>query len=164
MESASGTRLRLRAARPDEAARLSALALRSKAVWGYSRAFIEACRAELTFAPGDIARGGFVLAEDDARVVGFYALAQVVDGSAELEALFVEPEVIGRGIGRALIEHAKARAARCGARRLVIQGDPHAARFYAAAGGVEAGTRPSGSIAGRSLPLFVIELAAPPGR
>jgi len=46
---------------------------------------------------------------------------------------------------------------------MVIQGDPHATRFYVAAGGVRSGTRPSGSIAGRTLPLFVIALASGQG-
>jgi GNAT superfamily N-acetyltransferase len=160
MEPVAGTRLILRDARAGEAALLSALALRAKAVWGYSPEFMQACRDELTYAAADLARGGFVVAEEDCRVVGFYALAPAVDGAAELEALFVEPGRIGHGAGRALIEHAKASAARLGACRMVIQGDPHAARFYAAAGGVRKGTRPSGSIAGRALPLFVIELAS----
>jgi len=163
MDRGGGARLTLRAARADEAALLSALALRAKALWGYSPEFMQACRDELTYAAADVARGGFVVAEEDGRVVGFYALAPTVDGAAELKALFVEPAEIGRGLGRALIEHAKASAARLGASRMVIQGDPHAARFYVAAGGVHSGTRPSGSIAGRALPLFVIALASGQG-
>ena len=51
----------LRAARPEEAAAISALALRSKAHWGYDEAFLAACRAELTWTAaqcgsGDVAR------------------------------------------------------------------------------------------------------------
>jgi GNAT superfamily N-acetyltransferase len=163
MERAGGARLSLRAARADEAALLSALAYRAKAVWGYSPGFMQACRGELTYAAADVARGGCVVAEEHGRVAGFYALAPAVDGAAELEALFVEPGRIGHGVGRALIEHAKASAARKGACRMVLQGDPHAAHFYAAAGGIRSGTRPSGSISGRVLPLFVIALASGPG-
>lgn len=144
---------------PGEAALLSALALRSKAHWGYAPDFIDACRDELTYAAADIARGGFVVAEADGAVLGFYALDRCASREVELDALFVEPAAIGRGIGRVLIEDAKARATRLGARRMTIQGDPHAARFYAAAGALPSGTRPSGSIPGRALPLFVIALA-----
>jgi GNAT superfamily N-acetyltransferase len=159
VEISHHSRLMLRAAQPQEAAVLSALAFRSKAVWGYSREFMQACRGELTYTASEIARGGFVVAEEAGRIAGFYALAPAADSAAELEALFVEPEKIGRGIGRALIEDAKARAVRRGACRMIIQGDPNAARFYAAAGGVPSGTRPSGSIPGRVLPVFVIALA-----
>ena len=151
--------MKLREARPREAALLSALALRAKALWGYSREFMQACRAELTYSAQDLACGGFVVAEEDGRIVGFYALAPVVDATVELEALFVEPKEVGRGLGRALIEHAKARAGSLGARRVVVQSDPHASRFYGEAGGVRMGSRPSGSIPGRMLPVFVIELA-----
>ena len=151
--------LNLRSARPAEAAWLSALALRSKAHWGYAPGFIEACRRELSYTPSAIAQGGFVVAERDKTPIGFYALEGANAGTVELEALFVEPEWIGRGVGRALLDEAKRQARARGARRLIIQGDPHAARFYAAAGAAQIGTRPSGSIAGRELPLYVIELA-----
>jgi len=150
--------VRLRDALPGGAALLSALALRSKAYWGYAPGFIETCRDESTYATQDVARGGFVVAQEDGAILGFYALERCAPAEVELDALFVEPAAIGRGVGRALIEDAKARAARLGARRMTIQGDPHATRFYAAAGALQSGTRPSGSIPGRVLPLFVIEL------
>ena len=41
----------VRAARPAEAEAISALALRSKAHWGYDPAFLEACREDLTIDP-----------------------------------------------------------------------------------------------------------------
>jgi hypothetical protein len=37
--------MRIRPARPDEATDLSALAMRSKAYWGYDDDFLRACRA-----------------------------------------------------------------------------------------------------------------------
>ena len=49
----------LRRALPDEAANLSALALRSKALWGYDAAFMEACRSPLTVDPEAIAKCPF---------------------------------------------------------------------------------------------------------
>ena len=73
--------------------------------------------------------------------------------------MFVEPAFIGRGFGRLLMEHAKSIAAEMGAKQLIIQSDPYAARFYAAAGGVVTGTRESASIPGRHLPTLAIDLA-----
>ena len=40
--------LTIRTPRPDELSSLSDLCFRSKAVWGYDAAFMEACRGELT--------------------------------------------------------------------------------------------------------------------
>ncbi len=152
----------IRAAHASEADVLSDIAFRSKAHWGYSEAFMESCRDELTYTPRQIelARFRFAVAESDGRIVGFYALEQLSADEIELDALFVEPSCIGKGVGRALMAHAKHEAATMGAASLVIQADPNAERFYRAAGGVQVGRRESGSIPGRFLPVFRIDLAA----
>jgi N-acetylglutamate synthase-like GNAT family acetyltransferase len=150
----------IRAARAGEAGLLSELALRSKAHWGYSPEFIEACRAELSYREEQLQSKHmrFFVLERAEIVIGFYALALQSGQAAELEALFVEPRFIGKGFGRVLIEDAKSVAATLGATLLIIQGDPNAERFYLAAGGVLSGTRESGSIPGRFLPTFEISL------
>jgi GNAT superfamily N-acetyltransferase len=150
----------VRAARPQEAAEISELAMRSKAHWGYSQEFMEVCRKELTVTPGDIFSVDlqYWVAEWDSTLVGYYALEKHTEQKYELEALFVEPVYIGRRVGKALLAHAKSRALVLGATTLVIQGDPNAAAFYLAAGGKQVGTHESASIPGRNLPLFEIEL------
>lgn len=150
----------IRAACPEEAQELTSLACRSKAHWGYSPEFMEACRRELTVSPDRVEsdRYRYFVAVDGNSTLGFYALERLSDGDCELDALFVEPAWIGSGVGRALIEHARRTATQIGATRLIIQGDPHAADFYLAAGGRQTGERESGSIPGRSLPVFEIPL------
>lgn len=151
----------IRAARVEEAQLLSDLALRSKAHWGYSPEFIEACRAELSYSSEQMASKHmrFFVLEHAASVVGFYALRRQDRETMELEALFVEPGFIGQGFGRALIEHAKSIASGMGAIRLIIQGDPNAEGFYVAVGSVLTGRKESGSIPGRFLPTFAIDLS-----
>ena len=148
-----------RRARPTEAPLLSELAVRSRAYWGYPLEFMHACRDELSVDPESIDADGrfYETAIEDDRIAGFYTL----DGRGEfieLEALFVEPEHIGKGIGRQLIDRARRRAVELGARILTIQGDPHALEFYLAAGAVVVGERESDSIRGRMLPLLEIDL------
>jgi GNAT superfamily N-acetyltransferase len=53
-----------------------------------------------------------------------------VSGEVELEHLWVSPEHIGTGIGRALFDHAVRRAAALGATTLSIEADPNAEGFY----------------------------------
>jgi GNAT superfamily N-acetyltransferase len=101
----------------------------------------------------------FFVLEHAASVVGFYALRRQDRETMELEALFVEPGFIGQGFGRALIEHAKSIASGMGAIRLIIQGDPSAEGFYVAVGSVLTGRKESGSIPGRFLPTFAIDLS-----
>ena len=151
----------LRTATTTDAHVISELALRSKAHWGYSPEFMQACHQELTHTPEQILHVDsiYVVAEaQDKTVVGFYALQRQSGSLFELDALFIEPEFIGRGIGRQLVEHAVDEARRRGGLRLQIQGDPHAQSFYLAMGGRLIGERKSGSIAGRNLPLFEIDL------
>jgi GNAT superfamily N-acetyltransferase len=148
----------LRAARKAEAAALSALALRSKAHWGYDAAFMEACRAELTVTPERIRADAFVVAERDGRLAGFYALGRIGPREADVLKFFVDPPFIGSGVGRALFEHMAATARDHGYETLVIEADPDAAPFYARMGAVPAGTAPSGSIPGRVLPRFTYDL------
>ena len=151
----------IRPARVDEARLLSDLALRSKAHWGYSPEFIERCRAELSYSEEQLLAEHmrFFVIETAQRIVGFYALQRLSRTEVELEAMFVEPACIGKGFGRLLIDHAKGVAAEMGAQQLVVQSDPYAEHFYAAAGGVVTGTRESASIPGRHLPTLAIDLA-----
>jgi GNAT superfamily N-acetyltransferase len=143
--------LHLRAGRRDEARLLSALALRSKGYWGYDQAFLDACRAELTLAPEEVEIKRVTVAERDGQVVGFYALA----GDSP-EDLFVEPDHIGTGVGRALWEHAIGAARTLGFERLTLQADPGAEPFYLAMGARRIGSVPSGSIPCRFIPLLEV--------
>lgn len=124
---------------------------------------MELCREELSWSADEIlaAEYDFQSCFLDAELIGFYALEYLGGGLAELEALFVEPLHIGSGIGRCMLEHAKTRAAARGVTRIIIQGDPHAERFYRAAGALSCGSRASGSIPGRLLPLFELRLDRP---
>lgn len=150
----------IRAARKQEAEDLSKLAFRSKRYWGYDQKFMESCRDDLTYTPIKIGSPNydFWIYEEDARVVAFYALHYVQPEAAELEAFFVDPPRIGRGIGRRLTEHAKMTATGRGVTRIIIQSDPYAQDFYLSMGARAIGSRESDSIPGRYLPLFELSL------
>ena len=147
----------LRDARPADLEVVSALALRSKAHWGYDRAFIEACRAELTFTPERLTRERVRVAVDGGVVVGVSALL-LERPDAELTALFVEPGAIGGGIGKKLFDEAADMARAHGARRLIIEADPNARVWYEARGARCVGEVLSGSIPGRTLPELALLL------
>lgn len=150
----------IRLAKEEEHYALSNLAFRSKAFWGYSAEFMEACRPELWVSVMDIASPDsyYFVAESKGEILGYYALQRLSREEHELEALFVDPQSIGQGVGKKLIEHAKRYAQKDGARFLLIQGDLNATDFYHAAGAVQVGERESDSIPGRYLPEFRISL------
>lgn len=148
----------IRDARAPDAERLSGLAMRSKAHWGYPDEFLAACRGELTYDERYLAAHRAFVVEAGDRIAGFCTLESLDHGRVELGGLFVEPEFIGTGLGRALMRHALSAARESGARIMVIHGDPNARPFYEASGAVEVGRVPSGSIPGRMLPVFEIDL------
>ena len=151
---------KIRPARPDEASVLSALAFNSKAYWGYDDAFMAACLNELTVSPEAVRNTPTYVIEADDRVLGFYMFSTIEDGNVELDCLFVEPDAIGHGYGKKLMEHAKAAAMAKGCGSIIIQSDPNAESFYRRAGGEVIGHKPSASVPGRLLPVLRIDLAA----
>ena len=149
--------LHLRPARIDELAALTELCLRSKAVWGYDEVFMRACRAELTLAPRDLETSRIQIAESDGKVVGVVQVS-VAGTEASLDKLFVEPDVLRTGAGRALFDWAAETARDQGARTLVIEADPGAAAFYRRVGARDDGFARSASIPGRLLPRLKLRL------
>lgn len=147
----------LRPARRQEAAALSDLALRSKGHWGYDADFLAACRAELTLDPDELATHRTLVAEVDGRPAGFGTL-EGVPPYGELGMLFVEPDLLGRGIGGVLLAALVDRARAEGFTRLSVDADPNAEAFYLAHGAVRAGTVGSASIPGRVLPRLELAL------
>jgi N-acetylglutamate synthase-like GNAT family acetyltransferase len=143
----------LRRASAAEAPQLSALALRSKARWGYDAAFLAACVEPLRLSPARLEAAPFVVLELDGLVVGFYGLA-IDEDEAELTNLFVEPHAIGRGFEEQLWEHAVHTARELGCRRLRVVADPFAEPFYRAMGARRVGEVPSEAVPGRRLPLL----------
>jgi len=155
-KTSSNLQFAIRKAVPSDAGALSKLAFRSKAYWGYDIDFMKRTRNELTYDAGQIESNQyqFYVCENAGKPIGFYALQLPDNGVAELDALFVEKNFIGQGIGTVLVEHAKDIARKLNVAMIVIQGDPNAEEFYLSVGAVPAGYRESGSIPGRYLPVF----------
>ena len=150
----------IRLARIDEASALSALCVRSKASWGYDEVFMALARVALEVSPEQIAAGDvWVATAAGGSVAGIVALGSSEQpNTLDLDKLFVEPQRIRTGVGRALIAHAIGEARRRGAQRLTILADPYAAGFYERTGARLIGEAPSDAIPGRSLPLYEIKL------
>ena len=64
------------------------------------------------------------------RIIGFATLLPGEDGSGELDDLFVDPDYLRQGFGRALIDDAKASAQKCGALRIEVTANANSAAIY----------------------------------
>lgn len=145
--------IQLRQAIESEANELTNLALRSKASWGYSEAFMEACKPELTILVGDFSKSHIRVAVVDGRTVGFFQLL-VKASEAELTHLFIEPEYFGQGLGRRLLEAALGLARSLELVKVTLDSDPNSEAFYKHLGATKVGLIPSQSIPGRNLPAM----------
>ncbi|MBK8161180.1 MAG: GNAT family N-acetyltransferase [Rhodospirillaceae bacterium] len=150
----------LRPARDDERALLDDICYRSKAHWGYDAAFMASVRDQIRVQPDAIRFGRVWVAVDNAdRPLGVVEVDPLDAASADLTLLFVAPENLRRGIGRALYDKARALARQLGACELLIDSDPQAATFYASMGATRIGAEPTG-YQGRLLPKFSAPIAA----
>ena len=69
------------------------------------------------------------VADADGRVIGFATWLGTGDVT-EIEDLFVDPDWMRRGVGRALVQDLISLAHRRGVRRVEVTGNPHASDFY----------------------------------
>ena len=152
MPRPNNAQIAIRPARQAEAAVLSAIAMDSKAHWGYDAAFMENCRAEMSVSPEDIEAQTVVVAQVGPDIAGFYSLEPDGTGGGELHKLFVRPDFIGHGIGRRLFEDVCHHASGAGFHAIFLDSDPYALGFYEQMGCSVIGKAPSGSISGRMLP------------
>ena len=108
---------------------LTEIAHAAKRHWGYPERWIQCWQDVLTMRPEFIAANVAYSAIEDDRAIGFYLLTNESDG-LHLDHLWVIPREMGRGIGRALFEHAIEQARNLGGRTLKIEADPNAEGFY----------------------------------
>jgi len=145
-------------AQPEDADVLTEIAHAAKRHWGYPERWIQTWRDILTMRPEFIAENVAYSAIEESRAVGFYLLTTEDDG-LHLDHLWIAPHAMGRGIGRALFQHAVAEAKRLGHLALRIEADPNAEGFYTRMGARRVGetvTELEGQR--RELPLLLYEL------
>jgi GNAT superfamily N-acetyltransferase len=148
----------LRPARRDECAALDDICYRSKAHWGYDAGFMASVRDQIRVDPEAVAAGRvWVTADSSDRPCGVVQVDLLDDTVADLTLLFIDPDHMRSGLGRALYAKALDLAASLGAHHLVIDSDPQAAAFYASMGAIRTGAEPTG-YQGRLLPKFRVAL------
>lgn len=124
----------IRNAIPSEKAALEGLQLRASLANEGDREALLANPDAIGLPVEQIISGDVFVFELSGHIAGFAALLPRPDGNAELEGLFVEPEMRRRGVGRALVEHCAQIAVGQGCRALHVIGNPHAEAFYLSCG------------------------------
>ena len=148
----------IRSIDPREVKALTRIALAAKAYWGYPDRWMEIWKPQLTFGSEYFDIHENWTAVVDETLIGFYTLEER-NGNAWLENLWVLPEYIGTGVGKALFLHASELSRQRGHRVLQLEADPNAVGFYEKMGMHKIGERHS-EVDGqpRVLPIMEIRL------
>ena len=120
--------LTIRLAIPEEQRQLEELQRRASLALGEYRTQLEAEPDAVELPIEQIERGSVLVAELDDRVAGF-AVVLIDEDMAELDGLFVEPDLWKRGIGASLVDVAVREARRQGLAMTVVA-NPSARGFY----------------------------------
>lgn len=121
----------IRDAQAGEAEALEALQRRSSDVWEAYREQLAANPEAIEAPIAAIAEGRVRVALDrDGRPIGFSVVEPAQDGGVELDALFVDADAMGAGVGRALVADVVARARDAGATHVQVIAGDEAVGFY----------------------------------
>ena len=134
--------IEIRRAEPEEASTLTQIAHAAKQHWGYPENWIEQWKQDLTITPDFIQKNEVFVAIVRDEIAGCCALV-VTDSVAEIEHMWIKPEHMGSGLGRALFTHARKRAADLKLKILELSADPNAEEFYARMGAKRIGELPA---------------------
>ena len=129
----------VRLGRPADLAAASRVYRRASLSNAGDRANLLAHPEFLILGPEGLAEGRTQVAEQDGSVVGFATWAEA-SGAMELEDLFVDTDYRRRGIATALVSRIVQVLRARGAERLEVTANPHAMKFYRAAGFADDGT------------------------
>lgn len=136
---------------------LTVLTKKSKAYWGYSEEQIEMWSEVLTISKEYIATKSVYKLVVNNEIVGYYSFFNESEETIELDNLFVWPDFIGKGFGQILMKDFLLRLENSGIKKVVLDAEPKAEKFYEKIGFVKVGEIQT-SIKDRFLPKMELLL------
>ena len=113
-----------------DADKLTEIAKKSKAFWGYSEELIELWEKDLTITEKYIKENDTFHLYYDEMIIGFYSYFETEKGIICLDNLFVIPDYIGKGFGKILIEDFLKKIEKTGYEKITLYAEPNAVLFY----------------------------------
>jgi hypothetical protein len=160
--SSGSTMYHIRPAVMEDAAELSARRSERKGI-GDTQMPTSQLGARISISVDTVLSQPTYIAEIEKRIAGFHSL-MTCSTNWKLDHLWVVPEFMRQGVGRALVQHAMGIATSGGAAAILIDADPHAEGFYVFCGAVRIGELPApiASQPNRVCPQLILRVAVPP--
>jgi ribosomal protein S18 acetylase RimI-like enzyme len=136
---------------------ISVLTARSKAHWNYSSEQIEKWKDDLTISSEYIDKNEVYKLKDGDKLIGYYSFQSADNKKVKLDNIFINPEFIGKGYGKILMNHFFKLVKNQGFEYIYLYSDPNAERFYQNLGFKVIGQLES-SIKNRFLPIMELEI------
>jgi len=135
---------RIRVARPDEASRLTEIAVLATKHDGYNDDAISRFMPGLTVKLALIADGLVFVAEDDLRIPRGYVAIRPTEmgGLILLQGIFVDPACLRSGVGTRLFTTAVEHSRKISGNVILIYSSPHSVGFYSRLGATKIGMTP----------------------
>lgn len=137
--------------------KLTNLAIRSEAYWGYDSNYIDRFKEIYKVNQEFIKNNPTYIIKDNEEIIGFYGIL-VGEKESSLEYFFIEPKYIGKGYGRLLWNHAIDTCKKLSIKEFEIVTSPQAKEFYIKMGAKLQGEVESLVIKGRVIPMLVYEV------
>ncbi|MGE7691301.1 GNAT family N-acetyltransferase [Lysinibacillus sp. NPDC097214] len=145
----------IRSAKVQDCHLLSNLAYQSKAYWGYTEDFLQQCKDDWTVTKESIEENPVFVMESVNKIVAFYSFTI---NEIKLDALFIDPDYIGKGFGRMIWDHLLNTAKELGISEFTLDSEPNAEGFYLKMGAKKIGSTPSTLFPDRHLPLMKVKV------
>ena len=120
--------MHFRLARLDDQGILNQISYRSKGYWGYPESWMEAWKKDLEVSESDLINENVLLVSISGKITGFCCLRDEIT-YYEIIHLWILPEYIGKGIGKALLDTAIKKFV-VHQRPIRVEADPYAEEFY----------------------------------
>lgn len=136
---------------------LTDITKKSKAYWGYSDEQMRKWSDLLTITEEYIQNNEVYKLIINQSIVAYYSYFEIEKDSVRLDNLFVSPENIGKGYGKLLMNDFILKIKKSEAKRIILDADPNAQKFYESFGFVKIGEIET-SIKDRFLPIMELKL------
>jgi GNAT superfamily N-acetyltransferase len=136
---------------------LTELTIHSKSYWGYSLEQIAQWKDDLTISVEYINQAEVYKLIKENQLVGYYSYLELDNKKVKLDNIFLEPDFIGKGYGKVMMNHFIQHVKDKGYERIELESEPNAEKFYQNLGFKVIG-RLESSIKNRFLPIMELEI------